>query len=316
MFLLRRLSESLVALVLASVVVFVGVRSLPGDPAIALSGEGNDPVVNAQVRAKYGLDQPLPVQYLRWSALAALGDLGRSIRTGLEVRHTITSRLPITLELAGLSLLVTVLLGVPAGVLSAVRRGGWLDTLASAVALVGLSVPTFWIGLVLILLFASVLHVLPASGYVPALTDPLENLRRMLLPAFVLGSGFAAIVMRQVRSAMIEALGSEYVRAARARGLTEIEVVTSHALRNSLVTVVTILGLEAGALISGSVVTESIFLIPGFGRLVVDAVVARDFPIIQGVALVSAAGYILINFLVDVLYSLLNPKIRIAQPSA
>jgi peptide/nickel transport system permease protein len=180
----------------------------------------------------------------------------------------------------------------------------------NGICLFGLSVPPFWIGLVFILLFASTLHWLPASGYVAFTTDPIENLRRMILPAFVLGSAFAAWVMRQTRSAMLEALRSDYVRTARAKGLTEARVIMRHALRNSLMTVVTVLGLEMGVLISGSVVTEQIFLIPGFGKLIVDAVVTRDFPIIQGVALFSAAGYILINLLVDTLYSRLDPRIR------
>ncbi|MGQ0568079.1 MAG: ABC transporter permease [Armatimonadota bacterium] len=311
-FILRRLWESLLALALASVIVFAGARSLPGDPAIALSGEGNDPAVNAHIRRKYGLDQPLPVQYVHWSSLAIRGDLGRSIRTGLGVTDTIVQRLPITFELAALSILITVLLGIPTGVLSAVRRTGLLDYLVNGIGLFGLSVPPFWVGLVLILVFASTLHLLPASGYVPFTADPVENLRRMILPAFVLGSGFAAWVMRQTRSAMLDALRSDYVRTARAKGLGEYLVVTGHALRNSLITVVTVLGLEAGALISGSVITEQIFLIPGFGKLIVDADVTRDFPIIQGVALVSAAGYILVNLLVDVVYSRLDPRIRLA----
>jgi peptide/nickel transport system permease protein len=309
-FLIRRGLESLLALCLASVIVFVGARSLPGDPAIALSGEGNDPVANAQMRKKYGLDQPLPVQYLHWSALVLRGDLGRSIRTGLSVSATIAGRLPVTVELAALGVLMTLLLGIPAGILSAVRRTGPLDYVVNGIGLLGLSVPSFWIGLVLILIFASTLHVLPASGYVPLLHDPLANLRRMILPAFVLGSGFAPWIMRQTRSAMLDALRSEYVRTARAKGLREAVVVTRHALRNSLITVVTLLGLEVGVLISGSVVTEQIFLIPGFGKLIIDAVVTRDFPIIQGVALFSAAGYIFINLVVDAAYARLDPRIR------
>ncbi len=310
MFVLRRTIESLLALWLASVIVFAGVRSLPGDPAIALSGEGNDPAVNAQIRQKYGLDLPIPVQYLRWATLALHGDLGRSIRTGLDVASTMALRLPVTLELAALGILVTILLGVPAGVVAAIRRAGPLEYLTSGIGLFGLSVPPFWIGLVLILLFASTLHLLPASGYVPFLSNPLENLRRMILPAFVLGSAFAAWVMRQTRSAVLESLRSDYVRTARAKGLREVTVITRHALRNSLITVITVLGLEAGALISGSVITEQIFLIPGFGKLIIDAVVNRDFPIIQGVALFSALGYILINLFVDLLYARLDPRIR------
>lgn len=310
-FLLRRAVESLVALFFASIVVFIGVRSLPGDPALAISGEGRDPVVNAAIRARYGLDEPIPVQYVRWVSFAIGGDLGTSIRTRQPVTDEILSRIPTTLELAALAALVAIVIGLPLGILAAVRRQTWLDYLAGSVGLIGLSIPTFWLGLILILAFAIGLGILPASGYVPFGQDPLANLERMIMPALVLGAGFGAVLLRQVRSAMINSLGSDYVRTARAKGLTERQVVVNHALRNSLITVVTILGLELGALISGSVVTESIFLIPGFGRLIIEAVQRRDYPVIQGVALLSAVAYILINFVVDVLYSALNPRVRV-----
>jgi peptide/nickel transport system permease protein len=310
-FLLRRAIESLVALWLASVIVFIGMRALPGDPAIALSGEGRDPAVNTVIRARYALDQPLPVQYVRWASLAISGDLGTSIRTRLPVTAEILRRIPTTLELAALAGLIAILLGLPLGILAAVRRGSPLDYVANIVGLVGLSIPTFWLGLILILVFAIGFAVLPASGFVPLLEDPVENLRRLILPAAVLGSGLGAILLRQTRSAMIASLQSDYVRTARAKGLRERDVVLRHALRNSLVTVVTVLGLELGALISGSVVTESIFLIPGFGRMIIEAISTRDYPLIQGVALVSAVAYIGINLIVDVLYSVLNPKVRI-----
>jgi peptide/nickel transport system permease protein len=311
-FLLHRAIESLVALWLASIIVFAGMRALPGDPAIALSGEGRDPAVNAVIRARYGLDEPLPVQYVRWASLAITGDLGTSIRTHLPVTAEIIRRIPTTLELALLAGLIAIGLGVPLGILAAVRRGTPLDYLANTVGLVGLSIPTFWLGLILILVFAIGLGVLPASGFVPFLENPIENLRRMILPAIVLGSGLGTILLRQMRSAMIASLGSDYVRTARAKGLRERDVVLRHALRNSLITVVTLLGLELGALISGSVVTESIFLIPGFGRMIIEAISTRDYPLIQGVALVSAVTYIGINLIVDLLYSLLNPKIAVA----
>ncbi len=315
-FLLRRAVESLVALFLASIVVFVGVRSLPGDPALAISGEGRDPEANAAIRARYGLDEPIPVQYVRWASFALQGDLGTSIRTRQPVAAEIVRRIPITLELAALAALVAIAIGLPLGILAAVRRQTVVDYLAGSVGLIGLSIPTFWLGLILILAFAIGLGVLPASGYVSLAEDPLANLERMVLPAVVLGLGFGAVLLRQVRSAMITSLGSDYVRTARAKGLTERQVVLHHALRNSLITVVTILGLELGALISGSVVTESIFLIPGFGRLIIEAVQRRDYPVIQGVALVSAVTYILINFIVDVLYSLLNPRVRVTGRAA
>lgn len=310
-FLLHRAIESLVALWLASIIVFAGMRALPGDPAIALSGEGLDPTANAVIRARYGLDEPLPVQYVRWVSLAVTGDLGTSIRTRLPVTAEIIRRIPTTLELAALAALIAILVGIPLGILAAVRRGTPLDYIANTIGLIGLSIPTFWLGLILILIFAIGLKVFPASGFVPLIDDPVENLRRMILPAVVLGSGLGTILLRQMRSAMIASLGSDYVRTARAKGLRERDVVLRHALRNSLVTVVTVLGLEMGALISGSVVTESIFLIPGFGRMIIEAISTRDYPLIQGVALVSAVAYIGINLIVDLLYSVLNPKIAV-----
>jgi peptide/nickel transport system permease protein len=310
-FLLRRALESLVALFLASVIVFLGMRALPGDPALALSGEGRDPEANAIIRSRYGLDQPLPVQYARWISIAVTGDLGTSIRTGLPVTSEILRRIPTTLELAALAGLIAILIGLPIGILAAVKRQTPFDYVANTLGLIGLSIPTFWLGLILILIFAIGLRVLPASGYVPFADDPVENLRRMLLPAIVLGAGLGTILLRQTRSAMIASLHSDYVRTARAKGLRERDVVLRHALRNSLVTVVTVLGLEMGALISGSVVTESIFLIPGFGRLIIEAISTRDYPLIQGVALVSAVAYVGINLLVDLIYSLLNPRIAV-----
>jgi peptide/nickel transport system permease protein len=311
-YLLRRALESLIAVWLASIVVFIGVRALPGDPAIALSGEGRDPAANAAVRLRYGLDQPIPIQYIRWASIALTGDLGTSIRTRNHVTEEIIQRIPVTIELALLAGLVAMAIGVPLGVVAAVKRKSPIDYVAGTVGLLGLSIPTFWLGLVMILVFAIGLDVLPASGFVPFIEDPLANIRHMILPAIVLGVSFGAVLLRQLRSGMIGSLGSDYVRTARAKGLTERQVILGHALRNSLITVVTIIGLELGALISGSVVTESIFLIPGFGRLIIEAISRRDYPVIQGVALVSAIAYITINFIVDVLYSFLNPRVRVA----
>jgi peptide/nickel transport system permease protein len=311
-YILRRLGASLIVLFVASVVIFAGVRALPGDPARALAGEDPNPEAIAQIRAKYGLDQPVPVQYLRWASLALRGDLGESVRTGLDVTEIVVGRLPITIELSFLSLLIAIGLGIPTGILAAVKRGSLADYLSSGVALFGLSVPSFWLGLMLILLLAVYVQLLPASGYVPFFENPIENLRRMLLPAVVLGSGLAGVLMRQMRSAMLESLSADYVRTARSKGLSEPAVVGVHALRNSLITVVTVVGLQLGVLISGAVVTEQIFVIPGFGKLTVDAVFQRDFPVIQAVALFTTVGYILINLMVDLLYSVLNPRIRIS----
>jgi peptide/nickel transport system permease protein len=309
-FLLRRAGAALIVLFVASVLVFAGVRALPGDEALALGGENRDPAVLAQIRHKYGLDRPVPVQYAKWVWLALHGDLGTDTRE-LPVAHTIVTRIPITLELAGLSVLMGMLLGIPAGMVAAVRRGKLSDYGATTVALVGLSLPHFWLGLMLIVLFAVNLHWLPAGGYVAFGSDPLENLRHMLLPALVLGSGLSAVLMRQMRSAMLDSLSADYVRTARAKGLAEWQVVGVHAFRNSLITVTTVIGLQLGALISGAVVTEQIFGIAGFGRLTIDSVNQRDYALLQGVVLVAATGYIVVNLAVDLVYSLLNPRIRV-----
>jgi len=311
-FLLRRVGAALVVLLLSSMLIFVGVRALPGDTALALAGENRDPAALQAVREKYGLDKPVPVQYVTWLGHVLQGDLGESGKSGLPVADTIVDRLPVTLELALLSLVIALALGIPAGILAATRPGSVFDYAGSALALVGLSVPHFWLGLMLILIVSVNLGLLPASGYTPFLEDPIENLQKMIMPAIVLGTSVAAIVMRQMRSAMLDSLGADYVRTARAKGLPERSVIGSHALRNSLLTVVTVVGLQLGILISGAVVTEQIFVIPGFGKLTLDSVLERDFALVQAVVLVVTFGYVLINLLVDVLYSVLNPRIRIA----
>jgi peptide/nickel transport system permease protein len=309
-FLLRKVGAALIVLFLASILVFIGVRALPGDPAIALSAEDRDPAALAATRHKYLLDKPLPVQYWRWISLAVRGDLGVDQRE-LSVAHTIITRLPLTLELAGLAIVIGSVIGISAGAIAAVRRGKPVDYASTTVALVGLSVPHFWLALLMIIWFAVDLHWLPAGGYVSFAAHPVDNLRHMLMPAIVLGTGLSAVVMRQMRSAMLESLGADYIRTARAKGLSEWAVVGRHALRNSLITVTTVIGLSLGGLISGAVITETIFGIPGFGKLTVEAVAQRDYPLIQGVVLVAAVGYVVVNLSVDVVYSLLNPRIRI-----
>ena len=309
-FLIRRTGAALVVLIVSSMVVFLGVRAIPGDPAIALGAESRDPALLAQIRHKYLLDRPLPVQYAHWIWLALHGDLGVDQRE-LPVAHTIVSRVPITLELAILSMLIATITGIPAGVIAAVRRGKPSDHAVTATALVGLSVPHFWLGLLAIIWFAVDLHWLPAGGYV-GWAHPLDNLKHMILPALVLSAGFSAVLMRQMRSSMLDTLNADFVRTARAKGLSERSVIAHHALRNSLITVTTVMGLQLGALISGAVVTETVFQIAGFGRLTIDAVDQRDYTLIQGVVLVATTGYILANLLVDVAYSFLNPRIRVS----
>jgi peptide/nickel transport system permease protein len=310
-FLVRRALISALTLVLISLIVFTGVRMIPGDPARVLAGTEADAAGLDEIREKYGLKDALVIQYLRWVGWALRGDLGESIRTRQSVAWTVAKKLPITIELACLSLLVAVAIAIPAGVLAAVRRNTLWDLLASGVSLCGVSIPNFWLGIMLILLVSVRLGWLPASGFVPLGEDPLGNVKRMLMPALVLGTGLAAVLMRQTRNAMIEVLSADYIRTARSKGLAGRAVVIRHALRNGLIPVVTILGLQTGALMGGAVVTEQIFVIPGFGRLIVEAVFTRDYPVVQGVVLITASSYVLINLLVDVSYSFLNPRIRI-----
>jgi peptide/nickel transport system permease protein len=310
-FLVQRAAISAVTLFVISMIVFTGVRMIPGDPARVMAGNEADEAGLEEVRQKYGLNDPIPFQYLRWVGLALRGDLGESIRTRESVVKTVATKLPITIELAFLSLLVAIGIAIPAGVLAAVRRNTVWDILTSGASLGGVSIPNFWLGIMLILFFSVRLGWLPASGFVPLWESPLDNLQRMIMPAFVLGTALAAILMRQTRNSMIEVLSADYIRTAYSKGLAGRIVVFRHAIRNSLIPVVTILGLQMGALMSGAVVTEQIFVVPGFGRLIVEAVFTRDYPLVQGVVLLTASSYVLINLLVDVSYSLLDPRIRV-----
>jgi peptide/nickel transport system permease protein len=310
-FLVHRTAISAVTLLVISLIVFTGVRMIPGDPARVMAGTDADEAGLAEIREKYGLNDPVPLQYLAWLRLAIVGDLGESIRTREPVLRTVGRKLPITIELAVLSLLVALGIAIPVGVLSAVRRNSVWDYLANGVSLCGLSVPSFWLGIMLILFFSVRLGVLPASGFVPVWEDPVANLKRMIMPAFVLGTALTAVLMRQTRNSMIEILSADYIRTARSKGLAGRAVVFRHAIRNGLVPVVTILGLQFGALMGGAVVTEQIFVVPGFGRLIVEAVFTRDYPLVQGVVLITASAYVLINLLVDVSYTILDPRIRV-----
>ena len=310
-FLVQRAAISVVTLFVISLIVFTGVRMIPGDPARVMAGSEADEAGLEEVRQKYGLGDPIAFQYLRWLGLAVRFDLGESIRTRESVVKIVASKLPITIELAFLSLLVAVGIAIPAGVLAAVRRNTVWDVLTSGASLGGVSIPNFWLGIMLILFFSVRLGWLPASGFVPLWESPLANLQRMLMPAFVLGTALAAVLMRQTRNSMIEVMSADYIRTAYSKGLAGRVVVFRHAIRNSLIPVVTILGLQMGALMSGAVVTEQIFVVPGFGRLIVEAVFTRDYPLVQGVVLITASSYVLINLLVDVSYSLLDPRIRV-----
>ncbi|MDX6249978.1 MAG: peptide/nickel transport system permease protein [Kribbellaceae bacterium] len=310
-YLFNRLWQSLVTLLLATIVVFLGVRALPGDPALALAGEDRDPESLRAIRQQYGLDDSMLVQFWKFVSHAAHGDLGTSIRSGESVNTMLRNALPVTIELSMLAILVASVIGVGTGVVAAVRRGRPAEWAANALALLGLSVPNFWLGLMAILYLSVALRLFPASGFVPFFTDPIANLHHLVLPACILGTGLSAVIMRQTRSSMLDALSADYIRTAEAKGLPPRSVVGRHALRNSLIVVVTIVGLQLGALISGAVVTERIFALPGFGKLTVDAVFQRDYPVIQAVVLVTATAYIVINLLVDLLYSVIDPRIRV-----
>jgi len=310
LYIARRLAVLVPTLFFVSVMVFSLQQLLPGDAAVALAGEEHDPVAVAAIRARYHLDRPIPVQYGIWLGRVLRGDFGESLRSRIPVRELLASKLPVTIELAVCSMAIALLIGIPAGIVSAVRKGTMVDVAANLLALSGLSVPHFWLGIMLILLFAVRLGWLPASGYVPPWEDLGRNLTTILLPSFVLGTGVAGVMMRHTRSAMLQTLGADYVRTARSKSVPERWVVLKHALRNALIPVITLGAIEFGRLLSGAVLTEQIFAIPGFGKLLVDGVFNRDYAVVQGVVLVSPGLYVLLNLLADVLYFVANPRLR------
>ena len=310
-YLARRILIAIPTLILISIFVFALQKMLPGDPVLALAGDDRDPETLARLRELYHLNDPIWMQYLQWVKGALQGDLGRSIRTGLPVSDMIAQKLPVTIQLAVMSMIFAAVIGIPAGILSAVKKGTVTDYVANVVALSGLSIPNFWLGIMLILLVSVKWQLLPASGYVPLSEDPLQSIKTMLMPSFVLGTALAASLMRHTRSAMLGVLRQDYVRTARAKGLAEHTVVMHHAFRNALTPVVTLAALLFGELIAGAVLTEQIFTIPGFGKMVVDAVFNRDYAVVQGVVLVTALGFMLMNLVADAAYVLLNPRLRV-----
>ncbi|WP_024683499.1 ABC transporter permease [Pseudomonas syringae] len=308
MFILRRLLSSIPTLILVSLFVFTLQKLLPGDPVLAMAGEERDPAVMEYLRDKYRLDDPIPLQYLNWVGNVLTGDLGTSLRTEQPVTTLLASKLPVTIELAVLALLIALLIGIPTGIISAVRKGTAVDYGANVVALSGISIPHFWLGILLIM----VLQWLPASGFVPMGEDFGQNLKTLILPAFVLGAGLSGILMRHTRSAMLEVLRADYVRTARAKGLFPRTVILKHALHNALMPIITLTTLLFGELLGGAVLTEQVFSIPGFGKMIVDAVFNRDYAVVQGVVLCVAIGFLMLNLLADVLYRLINPRLRTA----
>lgn len=306
----KRLLQLVPTIFFVSVLIFLLQQLLPGDPALVMAGEERDPVVIEQIRERYNLNKPIVVQYFYWIGGVFTGDLGESMRLRSPVSELIVQKLPVTLQLALMSMIIALVLGVSAGVLSAVKKDSAWDYVINVVGLAGISTPNFWLGIMMILFFAVNLGWLPASGYVSPFEDLKQSLLTTLMPAFVLGTGIAGVIMRHTRSAMLQALSSDYVRTARAKGLSERVVVWKHAMRNALTPVITLGALEFGTLLSGAVLTEQIFSIPGFGKLIVDAVFNRDYAVVQGVVLVTATTYILLNLLADIGYILANPRLR------
>jgi peptide/nickel transport system permease protein len=306
----KRLIQLVPTLFLVSVLIFLLQQLLPGDPALIMAGEEKDPEVIEQIRRQYRLDQPLPVQYLYWIKGVLTGDLGESMRLKVSVGELIAQKLPVTLQLAVMAMIIALVIGVTAGIVSAVKKDTVWDYAVNILALWGISTPNFWLGIMLIFLFAVTLGWLPASGYVPLWEDWRQSLATTIMPAFVLGNSIAGVIMRHTRSAMLQALQSDYVRTARAKGLQERRVILKHAMRNALTPIITLGALEFGTLLSGAVLTEQIFTIPGFGKLIVDAVFNRDYAVVQGVVLVTATTYIVLNLLADIGYILVNPRLR------
>jgi len=307
----RRLLATIPLLFLVSLVVFALVHALPGDPAVLFLGEEADPETLARFRVRLGLDRPLVAQYAAWLGRALRGDLGRSLRTNQPVAESILERLPVTLELLVAALSVSLAIAIPMGIVSAVKRNSGVDLVSTVFALVGFAMPGFWLGIILIYVFALLLRWLPPSGWVPLPASVPQNLLSLVLPAFTLGTALAALVTRQLRSGMLEVLRQDYVRTAQAKGLSERQVVGKHALKNALISVVTVVGLQLGGLLGNTIITETLFALPGVGRLMIDSIFSRDFFVVQGVILFLAVGYVLSNLLVDVLYSYLDPRIRL-----
>jgi peptide/nickel transport system permease protein len=307
---LRRLLATIPVLVLVTAGVFALIHLTPGDPIDVMMAESVDATVKANLRRELGLDQPIYIQYAAWTWRLLHGDLGRSIRNGEPVIENVSRRIRPSLQLAALAMVISLVVATPLGILSAARRNTSVDRVGTTFALFGICMPNFLLALLLIFFFGVKLRWLPISGYVDPLEEMLPGLRSLVLPALTLGLALAAVVTRTLRSSMLDALSEDYVRTARAKGLSESSIIRGHVLKNALIPVVTVLGLQLGTLIGGAVITEYVFALPGVGRLVVDAVFARDYPLVQGVVLLIAVGFILSNLAVDLLYGWIDPRIR------
>lgn len=315
-YILRRLLLMIPVAFLVTVIVFTLVRLSPGDPVLVFAGERRDPVALDALRREYGLNESLPVQYVVWLQHAVQGDLGRSLRTRQPVLEAIAERLPKTLELGGAALLLSISVGLVVGTLAALKRNSPLDLFATGFTLAGVSLPNFYLGIILILVFALVFRIFPPGGYADFASEPMDNLKRLVLPAITLATASLAVNLRQVRSSLLDVLSQEYLRTARAKGLREQVVIFRHAMKNSLIPVVTIFGLQVGAIVDGAIITETIFFWPGVGRLAVDSITGRDYPVVQAIVLMSALAFMVSTLLVDILYAWLDPRISYTKRSA
>jgi len=309
-YILSRLMQLIPVLLLTSVAVFMLIRLIPGDPAHIIAGAEATPEQLEAVRIQLGLDQPLPVQYVIWLGRVLRGDLGKSVISDLPVTKIIAQKLPVTVELTIAALLFSLMLAAPLGIFSAVWPRSWVASGTFWWNALAMAVPTFWLGILLMLFFGLQLKVLPTSGYVPFFSDPLKALRFLVLPALTLGAHVSAVLARFLRSALLDTLHQDYVRTARAKGLVERQVVLGHVLKNALIPVVTMLGLQFGAFMGGAVITEALFDYPGMGRMMLQAILTRDYTLIQGTILFIVSAFVLINLVTDIVYAFLDPRIR------
>ena len=310
-YLIRRLLQLIPTILVMSIIIFSLTQMLPGDAAFTVLGETATEKQREQWREEMGLNKPIPIQYLRWFSKAVRGDLGLSIRSREPVIHMLIGRIPTTVELAGLSMLLAVAIGIPAGIMAAKFRNTWIDFATSFFSMFSMAIPFFWLGVLLIVVFAVHLRLLPPSGYVSLLENPIQNFRLMIMPAMTIGMSFAGLVMRQTRTAMLQILAEDYVRTARAKGLSELVVTFKHALRNALIPITTVLGLQVGALLGGAVVTETIFSIPGLGRMIVEGIFERDFPVVQGAIIVIVLFILTVNIIVDLSYTFIDKRVKL-----
>ncbi len=311
-YLVKRLLSLIPVLFGISLVSFILIHLVPGDTVSVILGTNTTAVSAAALRAAFGLDRPAPVQYITWLGGLLHGDFGQSFITGQPILGTIMSRLPATAELTVAALLLSLCIALPTGIIAAIRQYSVADYAGTTLSLLGLSLPSFWLATILTIVFSVIWHVLPPSGFVAITTDPVGNLRDLILPAVTLGTGLAAVVMRYTRSAMLEVVRQEYIKTARLKGLPERMIIAKHALKNALMPIVTVIGLQTAYLLGGVVIIEQIFDWPGIGKLMLNAVYQRDYPLVQGVILVIAVLFVLINLVVDILYAYLNPRIRYA----